>query len=974
MKKLSLLIILLWGTVPTQVFAQQINSHITSSYYLANPKGYLSKLDNAIIPSNILLDRALPTSPIDDYSGSGTVLTGTFTEWSNLFFEQMNGTAGGYNMDAWLALDKAYLHSVRDEEIVPILIQNMKYTKVNAQAISNGLLYEQDSFLVENTSYKSQIIAANEAQREQLIANLYTTHRTFASSTVYGRIHGNSITFELDSNFYFSNIKNETIETVEIDFGNGTGYQFVDWNTPITVTYTGTSAFIECAVKFIIIDNTNTPQTLYTHFTVLRTGDDVVPNLEAENATNGRASINPSYCITFGTDVPDGIYVMDVYQYGAIIYPPGWIKNYLSSNYLPGETVSENTIISGYNISGMLYLTQWELTPTNNLQVCFLFAPNNTSGKLRKPILILDGFDPGNKRNYYQAFGDDPRGLFEVMNGNLHKYYENPSTSNTASLLREIGYDLVFIDFLNGDDYMQLNGGRVVDLLTLLNGSTYRDEFTEEWVVVGPSMGGLISRYALKTMEDESTPHYVRQWISFDSPHEGAYVPLALQYTLHFLRGLDSKAQDGLNALRSPASRQLLIRHIDSDVGNWRGSFLELMGNLGYPEKLEKIAISNGALANLYESNETIINFRIFFSAIPIIVISGRRLEDNQGTYVLLSSFGAAVENATIYVSNTLPFENMPGGYLDHLTQMSDNPDNQSGGIIGAVDEIATHIPLLSAFGVPVTRNNYGGTNLYWAMQSGPFDKIHFQPTSYNINDIIPLEKVNNGNQVHMTITNETKDYISGQIEDNIDNIILPHFYSNEFLAEPYVENITGSVAYNAKSTIEFSSIYQNTSEFIIESSANVTSTAGESITLKTGFHAKNGSSFSARLINTNGGRVASSVVSTTTPINYASTSSYSNNKHSYASLLKNNDVLFNVENNTTSMFSIYPTVSDGFYNIANKEIGKYNVEVINSVGQIIVASTVNLEKIDLSSYPNGLYFVRIKNINQSYVFKVIKK
>ena len=294
--------------------------------------------------------------------------------------------------------------------------------------------------------------------------------------------------------------------------------------------------------------------------------------------------------------------------------------------------------------------------------------------------------------------------------------------------------------------------------------------------------------------------------------------------------------------------------------------------------------------------------------------------------------------------------------------------------IAGIHQKIATHIPLLSAFGVPVTRNNYGGTNLYWAMQSSPFDKIHFQPTIYDDKDIIPLSKANNGNQIHMTITNNTKEYLNDQMEGNINNIMLPHFYSDEFLAEPYVERITGDVAYNAKNTIEFSSIYQNPSAFIIEPSANVTSTAGESITLKKGFHLKAGASFSAKLLNTNGGRAASSVVSATTPINYAKKSTYSNNKHTHASLVKNNKVLANAKSSITSFFSVYPTVSNGKYNIANQEVGDYSVEVINSIGSIVINSSKNINQIDITYKNAGFYFVRITYENKIYVYKIIKE
>ncbi len=153
-----------------------------------------------------------------------------------------------------------------------------------------------------------------------------------------------------------------------------------------------------------------------------------------------------------------------------------------------------------------------------------------------------------------------------------------------------------------------------------------------------------------------------------------------------------------------------------------------------------------------------------------------------------------------------------------------------------------------------------------------------------------------------------------------------------------------------------------------------VTSTAPTAIIFNTGFHVKAGANFSAKLTNTNGGRVSNSVVSTATPINYANASNYSNSAHTYASLVKNNKVPTNIENSTPSLFSVYPTVSNGIYTIANKELGEYSVEVINGLGQNVIGSTPNLEKIDITSKNGGFYFIRILASNKSYLFKILKQ
>ena len=105
-----------------------------------------------------------------------------------------------------------------------------------------------------------------------------------------------------------------------------------------------------------------------------------------------------------------------------------------------------------------------------------------------------------------------------------------------ADILRLEGYDIVILNapvyttdgklIDGGADYIQRNALVLVELINFLNAEKVGDE---ELVVLGPSMGGLIARYGLSYMEQNSIEHETRLYISFDSPHRGANIPCVAQ-------------------------------------------------------------------------------------------------------------------------------------------------------------------------------------------------------------------------------------------------------------------------------------------------------------------------------------------------------------------------------------------------------------------------------------------------------------
>ncbi|MER5360403.1 hypothetical protein [Streptomyces sp. NPDC002785] len=112
--------------------------------------------------------------------------------------------------------------------------------------------------------------------------------------------------------------------------------------------------------------------------------------------------------------------------------------------------------------------------------------------------------------------------------------------------------------------------------------------------VGGFSMGGLVTRHALAKMESQGIDHQTSLYFSYDSPHRGAWIPIALQAFAHYIKDLDSRFSDQIN---SPAARELLWRHIEKwdgtpDQSDERAAFLAQMRAVGEWPRL--IGVANG--------------------------------------------------------------------------------------------------------------------------------------------------------------------------------------------------------------------------------------------------------------------------------------------------------------------------------------------------------------------------------------------
>jgi Secretion system C-terminal sorting domain len=316
--------------------------------------------------------------------------------------------------------------------------------------------------------------------------------------------------------------------------------------------------------------------------------------------------------------------------------------------------VTSNILFQGYD----------ELEATNSYgdaHILYRYLPGSTSQTettLRKPIIFLDGYDALNKRQFDQIY----RNYITVNKGD----------GDLAEKLRENGYDIVILNFpelnntislsdppdlgfispnnplvipiqvqnasgqlvdrknANGDiintdggtDYIERNAMVFIRLLQMLNTRLAAAGSTEPMVIVGPSMGGQISRYGLAYMEqqqflnpnDPQWNHNCRLYMSFDSPHDGANISIGLQQALNYLGNFygEQMAKNAFETqIYSVAARQMLIEHMEglnstSDFFTRYHDGLNnngfpgmnnngLAGSHGYPMNCRKVSLVNGS-------------------------------------------------------------------------------------------------------------------------------------------------------------------------------------------------------------------------------------------------------------------------------------------------------------------------------------------------------------------------------------------
>lgn len=440
---------------------------------------------------------------------------------------------------------------------------------------------------------------------------------------------------------------------------------------------------------------------------------------------------------------------------------------------------------------------------------------DTTNGILDKPIFLLDGFDPGDSRNV--------SAIYSLLN-------YGSSGQNLADDLRALGYDVIILNFPTysrpdntvidgGVDYIQRNAMILVELLNQINAQKVG---TEQNVIIGPSMGGLISRYALRYMETHSMNPDTRLYVSFDSPHLGANVPIGYQHLFNYMAFgplADVTMQTLVNSmLKSPAAREMLIDHFEGHLQsgsstefntaaatllptgcpNYRTAFQNELNTLGFPQSTRNIAIANGAgngtmtgTPNMVAMNHTfnvtstqraIIDLR--FTPYANLTNQVSRFRGQQWIIVWITGYESLANSKSPTYTDGL--DSAPGGRFDMNSIAAAGTGN------AIFTEFMNNlnimyfdfIPTLSSMAISSSTNLYSNVN---SSSTTPFAAYYIPTTNEN----------------HVTLTTENVPFVLNEILNPVlstnDNVAL----NSIWIANP----VQNTILINSNYTLENTSV-----------------------------------------------------------------------------------------------------------------------------------------------------------------------
>jgi hypothetical protein len=286
---------------------------------------------------------------------------------------------------------------------------------------------------------------------------------------------------------------------------------------------------------------------------------------------------------------------------------------------------------------------------------------------LTKPIIIADGFNYGRS---------DLAGLWKHLN--------EPSAAGKAGFLDELltaGIDVILLGFNTRHTYIQANAGVAISCIR----RTLQERTGDGPLIVGGvSMGGLITRYALAAMEHEGEDHQTVTYLSVDSPHNGAWVPVVLQQLAYFFEHISPPTQPGkprqADLIRSPAAQQLLWGWVENSrysgpvatASPLRGEFLDDLTKLGwFPSRPRLLGVANG-MAN-GTGNGVPADHEVFdWTAIGGLIGATVRTQPGFGTRQPVGQMHMLGAARRSFSTQVPPFDGAPGGTLPSYGMLAD--------------------------------------------------------------------------------------------------------------------------------------------------------------------------------------------------------------------------------------------------------------------------------------------------------------
>ncbi|AOT08711.1 hypothetical protein [Pseudoalteromonas luteoviolacea] len=195
-------------------------------------------------------------------------------------------------------------------------------------------------------------------------------------------------------------------------------------------------------------------------------------------------------------------------------------------------------------------------------------------------------------------------------------------------------------------DHIQRNAFTVLEGIELINEVNQLNNHKPSISVLGTSLGGVVSKYAIGYAHKYGIETNIRTWVTIDSPLRGANIPLsyqrlplfidsmlddfndvgiislstfdfiasALDYSLlvflklsdltsemkKSIRDTRSQVQVSYENIHSDSSKQLLINHIVDKSGSMRSTFLNELNSMPLPDDIRKVVFTNASLQASY--------------------------------------------------------------------------------------------------------------------------------------------------------------------------------------------------------------------------------------------------------------------------------------------------------------------------------------------------------------------------------------
>lgn len=435
------------------------------------------------------------------------------------------------------------------------------------------------------------------------------------------------------------------------------------------------------------------------------------------------------------------------------------------NRYLPSQTIPWS-VLQGIN-SGKVHSRSAEAR-------MYHFSPTEEA-VIRKPVVFVEGYDPSTNEEAlrYGAIGANLReGIIFPINytDTVNTYLQLEGFKHLADSVLALGFDLIIVDFKNGAEEIEANAQALASCLGYLSGLPSR---TSELMLIGASMGGLTSRYALRKLENAGIRHCVGTWISFDSPHLGANIPLNYQALLQYLGYGSYTTQKKFDqSLMVPAAMQMLVNHIDSNgtAPQVRNRWNQKQFQTGFPQKTKNVAITNGATnGHLYPlyPNEKNFDFDYKNQLKTDLRVNDTTQNRQEVMYAKINRLAPPHFAQYLYRADRQYYEFTPGGLAETGKDLLDGL-NEAFGTSVQFDRIEyechSFIPAQSAlfdYSVSPTTSMVGRTNAVFQQV------VHLADT----------------NELHVAVNRRTSIPLYGLLQEYLDSfpMQLPNVHGNTF-------------------------------------------------------------------------------------------------------------------------------------------------------------------------------------------------